>query len=108
MILTDYPPKLVVGMIYYTVCELTIKSDIIFSASRVIPKHTLVQIKRRAHKSTGLEYYLVYFKLSNGIISDTIIRRRDLKYYSHANDKLWSDYANYHQDLQNKLLLQNT
>jgi hypothetical protein len=107
--ISDYPPKISEGMICYTKRDVIIAHNEIYGINKVIPKQTLVQIKRKAAVSLNvdsIECYVVYFKLSTGIISDTTIERRHLAYYSKTIKDLWSNYDRYAKDLQDKLSLQ--
>lgn len=96
-------------MIYYTKCDVAIASNEVYGSNKVLPKHSLVQIKRKAVVSGNIdnvEHYIVYFKLSTGVISDTIVERRHLMYYARVISDLWSNYGKYAKELQNQLLLQ--
>jgi hypothetical protein len=56
------------------------------------------------HGHEGIEYYIVYLKLSNGMISDIEINRKDMSFYSSGIKGLWDDYSRYHKELQLRLL----
>lgn len=109
MLLNDYPPKISEGMIYYTKRDVPIASNEVYGINRILPKHSLVQIKRKAVVSGNVnnaEHYIVYFKLSTGAISDTIVERRHLMHYAKTISDLWGNYGKYAKDLQNQLSLQ--
>lgn len=94
-------------MIFYTKQDVTITSNEVYGINKIIPKYSLVQIKRKAVlcDDDGAEFYVVYFKLFTGAISDTVINRRQLKYYARSVKDLWSNYGKYTKDLHDQLSL---
>lgn len=92
MVITDYPPKIFPGNIFYTKGCTDINGI-------VIPDNELVEFKRWAYLSDANEC-IIYYKNIKGIVNDACVPRKSLKFYKSRIKDLWENYLHYKSELR--------